>query len=329
MKTRMAKKETIHQGCKKAIISSALGLCAVFAVAQTTTQTSAKEMVEIGSIKEPLGGVYKAPAQLKKGVGRVVFYRADQGGKGVVGLRINTHYHTSLQAGSYSELCISPATIGLVARHNELGTPVNAYENTAKQIEVVANQTTFIKLVDADGLVRAIEVEQARALQEVETTRLQMHTATRVPGAQDCEARAVEPKSAEGQTITLGADALFSFGKSDPKSISEKGRTSLDKLVHRLQDKYGDFEQVSLHIIGHADPIGQPAQNKALSEARAKSIREYMIARGIPAQKITSEGVGDTNPIYRECGNTPTPENIGCNTPNRRVVVDVRVKTGK
>ena len=334
----MAKFDNQHKNQAKVLTALVLSLCSFFSFAEdATTAPEVAALQEIGTVQQPLGSTYKKPSQLQAGTGRITFYRLDAGHEGVANLRINSHYHTSLQPGAYSELCIKPMAVDLVARHNELGEPVYVFAATGRRFEVKANQNLFVKVQDAKGLVETTEVDAAVAEKELANTRLQAHAASRVPGALACEQRYAEEetkpfevaKAPEAQTITLGADALFSFGKSDRKSISEKGRASLDDLIHRLQNQYGDFKQTEIHVVGHADPIGQPAQNKALSVARANSIREYMIAKGIAPQKVTSEGVGDTQPIFANCGKAPTAENIGCNLPNRRVVVEVRVKPSK
>ena len=48
---------------------------------------------------------------------------------------------------------------------------------------------------------------------------------------------------------------------------------------------------------GHTDSIGTDAYNQKLSERRAKSVKEYMVAKGVPAAKITMLGKGETQPV--------------------------------
>jgi len=48
---------------------------------------------------------------------------------------------------------------------------------------------------------------------------------------------------------------------------------------------------------GHTDNTGDPNKNNTLSRERAKAVRNAMIARGLPAQKIIAVGFGDTEPV--------------------------------
>mgnify|MGYP000078325583 CR=1 FL=1 len=149
--------------------------------------------------------------------------------------------------------------------------------------------------------------------------------ATAAPGCDGALAGTAAP--AVSSKVTYNADALFDFGKSDAASISYNGQGELDKLISRLHTRYGSFDKKQIHIVGYADPLGTDAVNKRLSVARANTIKNYMIAGGIPASKITSEGRGSSSPIVANCPRVATPESIACNKPNRRVVVGVAVLT--
>ncbi len=56
-------------------------------------------------------------------------------------------------------------------------------------------------------------------------------------------------------------------------------------------------KNVKVEIGGHTDNVGNKKDNQVLSENRAGEVRKYMIARGIPAERITSKGFGDTQPM--------------------------------
>lgn len=63
----------------------------------------------------------------------------------------------------------------------------------------------------------------------------------------------------------------------------------LDKIAWMLQKTRDKFR-----IEGHADPRGNPARNMELSIGRAASVRNYLISKGVPASRLTSDGRGDT-----------------------------------
>ena len=52
-----------------------------------------------------------------------------------------------------------------------------------------------------------------------------------------------------------------------------------------------------IEIGGHTDVTGSSEVNQQLSEARAKKVMDYLIARGVPAERLSSVGYGSTQPI--------------------------------
>ncbi|MEM5734285.1 OmpA family protein, partial [Shewanella algae] len=54
---------------------------------------------------------------------------------------------------------------------------------------------------------------------------------------------------------------------------------------------------LQIEIGGHTDNIGKPEDNNKLSTERAKSIANYIIGKGIAAERISFKGYGSTKPI--------------------------------
>ncbi|MBP6729997.1 MAG: OmpA family protein, partial [Microthrixaceae bacterium] len=52
-----------------------------------------------------------------------------------------------------------------------------------------------------------------------------------------------------------------------------------------------------LQVAGHTDDVGDAAKNQALSEQRANTIRDALVARGVAADRLTTAGFGPTRPI--------------------------------
>ena len=52
-----------------------------------------------------------------------------------------------------------------------------------------------------------------------------------------------------------------------------------------------------VRLAGHTDNVGQPEDNKALSQARAESVRKQLIAFGCAPESIKAYGYGDTKPV--------------------------------
>ncbi|WP_242107841.1 OmpA family protein [Luteimonas aquatica] len=117
----------------------------------------------------------------------------------------------------------------------------------------------------------------------------------------------------------LSADGLFAFGKADLSNLSEGGRGELDALATRaLASNNLDV----IHVIGHSDRIGNQKSNLALSTRRANAVRDYLVQRGIPAEKITAVGRGSVEPVV-ECKTEKAQALIDCLAPNRRVEIRV------
>lgn len=327
------------------MISAKALLCVSLVVSGVCARAAeVSDQAEPGSISDPLGDAYKTPKKPTAGLGRLTVYRVAKGRReGVASVKVNEHFHVALQRGGYSELCAKRLTANLTAEYVEVGEPqADITDSAASPVEIRAGQERYIRVSEiGGGHFELASVSADAAKKELKNTKRQMHTVTRVPGAVECDqpqyqaapvvaaAPVAVAAANQSQTITLAADALFGFGKSGVQDIPEAGRQSLDQLIRRLQSQYGNFAKTNITVIGHADPIGNPNQNQTLSAARAEAVRTYMVQSGIPAEKIQSKGLGDTKPLISSCGKAAVKENIVCNKPNRRVVVDVGVITGQ
>ena len=81
--------------------------------------------------------------------------------------------------------------------------------------------------------------------------------------------------------------------KFDKATITPKSFPILDNAVKVLRD----YPEVKIEIQGHTDSKGKPAYNQDLSQRRADAVRDYFIAKGIDADRLTSVGYGEDVPI--------------------------------
>ncbi|MCE1177066.1 MAG: OmpA family protein [Burkholderiales bacterium] len=134
-----------------------------------------------------------------------------------------------------------------------------------------------------------------------------------------CPPTAKKPKPT-AKRYTLGADALFAFGRGNLVDLNAKGKEDLDRLAAQLKQ----FDQLnSVKITGHTDYLGSEAANLRLSEQRAQTVRQYLLSKGLPASKVMAVGMGESQPVT-QCANTKNrTELIACLQPNRRVEVEV------
>ena len=52
-----------------------------------------------------------------------------------------------------------------------------------------------------------------------------------------------------------------------------------------------------IEVQGHTDDVGSAAANKALSTARAKSVVDHLVSAGVPADRLSSRGLGESKPL--------------------------------
>lgn len=116
----------------------------------------------------------------------------------------------------------------------------------------------------------------------------------------------------------LSSDSLFAFGKSSLENLSDEGRHQLDALATGLSGR--PYEMV--HVIGHSDRIGNAKANVDLSTRRADAVRDYLVQKGVPAEKITAVGRGSVEPVV-ECDDKDRAALIACLAPNRRVEIRI------
>jgi OOP family OmpA-OmpF porin len=135
------------------------------------------------------------------------------------------------------------------------------------------------------------------------------------PAKQAVAAPAVAPV---GQKITLAADALFDFDKA---VLRPEGRAKLDDVAARSS-------QLTLEVViavGHADRLGRAAYNQRLSERRAAAVKDYLVSKGIPANRIYTEGKGSNQPVTApgDCKGPKSQKVIACLQPDRRVDIEI------
>ena len=145
----------------------------------------------------------------------------------------------------------------------------------------------------------------------------------RIYSAQVAIKNCTEPAPPVVEKITLAADALFAF---DRATLEPSALWHLDKLADKIK-QIDTLEEVVL--VGHTDRLRShvhPERNQLLSEQRAESIRQYLIGKGIAANKIHASGAGSTQPIV-QCSTRMSKEKlVECLQPNRRVEVILRGK---
>jgi hypothetical protein len=92
-----------------------------------------------------------------------------------------------------------------------------------------------------------------------------------------------------GEKLIL-ANVFYEF---DSWKIEKESFSELDKLVRLLAYN----KNISVEIGGYTDAIGTDAYNLDLSEKRARSVMDYLVGKGIMAERLRYKGFGATSPI--------------------------------
>ncbi|CAM2191919.1 Outer membrane protein A [Paraburkholderia kururiensis] len=139
------------------------------------------------------------------------------------------------------------------------------------------------------------------------------------------EAAAPTPPAADAtkpaplDQFTIQGEALFPFGKSSLDSMLPGGRAELDAALAKIHAEDG---VTHIDVVGHTDRIGSEESNRALSQARAETVKRYFVAHGLDAQRVRAEGVGSSQPVSH-CPSGASPAVIACLQADRRVTISV------
>ena len=82
------------------------------------------------------------------------------------------------------------------------------------------------------------------------------------------------------------------FFETNSFELTAAHLSMLDQLAKLMNEQ----EAISLRIKGHTDNVGDIAQNKVLSQERAKACFDYLISKGVAEAKISYQGLGENFP---------------------------------
>ena len=123
------------------------------------------------------------------------------------------------------------------------------------------------------------------------------------------------------QKITLSGDAMFKFGKT---TLNSSALWRLDSVIESIKS-VTKLDEVLL--TGHTDLMQgnrRADSNQVLSEQRAESIKQYLVSKGIPEDKIRTRGAGSSQPLVQCSAKLAKAKRIACLQPNRRVEIILR-----
>jgi peptidoglycan-associated lipoprotein len=114
------------------------------------------------------------------------------------------------------------------------------------------------------------------------------------------------PGSQQDFVVNVGDRVFF---ESDSTELTPQSIGTLEKQAQWLQM----YSQYSFTIEGHADERGTREYNIALGARRAQTVRDYLISRGVQAQRMRTISYGKERPVA-------VCNDISCWSQNRRAV---------
>ena len=139
---------------------------------------------------------------------------------------------------------------------------------------------------------------------------LAMGACAKNPAGQDvgalANASAATPGSQQDFVVNVGDRVFF---ESDSSELTPQSIATLDKQAQWLRS----YAQYTFVVEGHADERGTREYNIALGARRAETVRQYLVSRGIGAQRMRTISYGKERPVA-------VCDDISCWSQNRRAV---------
>ena len=114
------------------------------------------------------------------------------------------------------------------------------------------------------------------------------------------------PASQQDFVVNVGDRVFF---ETDSSELTPQGRETLNKEAQWLNR----YNRYAFTIEGHADERGTREYNIALGARRAQTVREYLVSRGVMAQRMHTISYGKERPVA-------VCNDISCWSQNRRAV---------
>jgi peptidoglycan-associated lipoprotein len=112
----------------------------------------------------------------------------------------------------------------------------------------------------------------------------------------------VVPGSSEDFVQNVGDRVFFDYDRSD---LKPEARQTLERQAAWLKQ----YSNVRLQIEGHCDERGTREYNLALGERRANATKNYLVALGIPASRLSTISYGKERPAVLGSNETSWAQN--------------------
>lgn len=169
--------------------------------------------------------------------------------------------------------------------------------------DVIDEQTEALRAREAELVAQQEELNETREERDAAQEQLAEAMAA-------LEEFATLRREQEDLIITLNGSVLF---ESDEAELMTSAQRRLDAVAEALQGR----ETSTFVVEGHTDSRASDSYNQRLSQARAESVREYLVSEGVDQSDIRAVGRGEAEPV----ASNDTAEG---RANNRRVEIHVR-----
>ncbi|HDR1832258.1 TPA: porin OmpA [Pasteurella multocida] len=121
------------------------------------------------------------------------------------------------------------------------------------------------------------------------------------------------------KTFTLNTDVTFGFDKADLKPAAQN-------VLDGIYGEIAQLKSASVAVAGYTDRLGSDAYNLKLSQRRADTVANYLVAKGVAQNAISATGHGEANPVTgNKCDSVKGRKAlIACLADDRRVEIAIK-----
>ena len=107
------------------------------------------------------------------------------------------------------------------------------------------------------------------------------------------------PNTIAGAEVNKAGCAIFETSlegvnfETGSTNLTKGAKAVLDKVVEALKQ----FKSLRVEVQAHTDSVGKKENNQRLSDARAKSVVNYLVSKGITPERLVGKGYGETQPL--------------------------------
>jgi outer membrane protein OmpA-like peptidoglycan-associated protein len=201
--------------------------------------------------------------------------------------------YTQAQSGPASRV----QSDSLVDARVALSRAERAYAASADDLDI----RTLAYVAERKAELANVKAHDAMNTQEQKQAELDIQEITQRQTGTTLELEREQPPKSNGQglevreqtreiVITLPGQVLFATGKS---ALMPGAHQKLDQVVDMLED------EPDRHVVieGYTDATGSDAKNQVLSRRRAQSVKDYLTANGVPADRVSARGMGSSHPV--------------------------------